>query len=166
MTKRWLLPPLLLALVLAAGGCAKSDDAKVPSAGGTATAAPTPSLSLQEKAAKYGQCMREHGIPMEDPKVEGDRVQLSIPTGAPIDAAKQKAADEACKQYSPIGAGGAKPDSEQAQKLLKYAQCMRQNGVEKFPDPDGGLMRIGPEIANDPDFAKAQQACKDLVPGS
>lgn len=50
---------------------------------------------------------------------------------------------------------------------LKYAQCMRANGVPNFPDPDanGGFGGIQRKLAGDPGFQAAQQACRGLAPG-
>ncbi|MFD9076079.1 hypothetical protein [Streptomyces lasiicapitis] len=52
---------------------------------------------------------------------------------------------------------------------LAYAKCMRENGVDKFPDPEqgGGGIRIGPGSGVDPEssqFKEAQEACKELSP--
>jgi hypothetical protein len=60
---------------------------------------------------------------------------------------------------APPGAG-----QEQA---LKYAQCMRANGVPGFPDPDpnGRFRGLSHEQQNNPTFRSAQQACRDLAPG-
>src|SRR5262245_21149735 len=93
---------------------------------------PAAEASPENKAIKYAQCMREHGVPMEDPQIDGDKVQLTVPSGAAIDPAKAKAAEEACKQYSPINGGGTKIDPSVSAQMVQYAQCMRQNGVEKF----------------------------------
>ena len=52
--------------------------------------------------------------------------------------------------------------------MREFAQCMRDNGVEEFADPeaDQGGMRITPEIAEDPDFEAAQEACQDILRSS
>ncbi len=42
---------------------------------------------------------------------------------------------------------------------------MRENGVEKFPDPNDGMMRMTEDIAEDPDFEKAQEACQKFMGG-
>jgi hypothetical protein len=47
------------------------------------------------------------------------------------------------------------------QTLRKFARCMRDNGVERFPDPDGGPMTLDPSIVEDPDLPRAQQKCAD-----
>jgi hypothetical protein len=53
------------------------------------------------------------------------------------------------------------------EQAVKYAQCMRANGVPDFPDPDpGGQFRgLGHEQQDNPKFRAAQQACRDLAPG-
>ena len=53
------------------------------------------------------------------------------------------------------------------QQALAFAQCMRDNGVPGFPDPDpGGRFRgVGHEQQNNPKFRAAQQACRNLAPG-
>ncbi len=50
--------------------------------------------------------------------------------------------------------------------LLKFARCMRQNGVPWFPDPDtSGLTRITPPKGFDPKkMETAQQACRQFQP--
>ena len=52
---------------------------------------------------------------------------------------------------------------------LAHAQCMREHGLEKFPDPTfdengGAQIRIGPGTGldpDDPDFQAAEEACRD-----
>jgi hypothetical protein len=48
--------------------------------------------------------------------------------------------------------------------LLKYAQCMRANGVPNFPDPraSGGLFIPNDIDTQSPAFKSAQQACAKL----
>lgn len=51
---------------------------------------------------------------------------------------------------------------------VRYAACMRSNGVSNFPDPGGG--GGGLVIPNDvntasPAFRTAQRACRSLMPG-
>ncbi|MFC7304346.1 hypothetical protein ACFQVC_09005 [Streptomyces monticola] len=69
------------------------------------------------------------------------------------------------------GAGGsdksAAPTGPQ-ERGLAFAECMRKNGVDKFPDPaEGGGIRITPGSGVDPqspEFQKAQEACKEFSP--
>lgn len=65
------------------------------------------------------------------------------------------------------------PPAQQAQaqaNLLKYATCMRSNGITNYPEPIVNPKRgVGipnnVTIPNTPTFQAAQNACKDAVPG-
>jgi hypothetical protein len=61
-------------------------------------------------------------------------------------------------------AAGQAPASDQARK---YAQCIRDNGVPDFPDPDanGQFRGAGHEQQNNPKFQAATEACRNLAPG-
>src|SRR6266702_173055 len=65
---------------------------------------------------------------------------------------------------------GAAPtvDPSQREAARKYAQCMRDNGVPDFPDPDanGQLRGAGHEQQDNPTFQAAQEKCRALAPGS
>ncbi len=51
---------------------------------------------------------------------------------------------------------------------LRFADCMRSNGVPDFPDPlqGGGFQRISGLDKNSPALQAAQKACAKLAPGS
>jgi hypothetical protein len=81
----------------------------------------------------------------------------------------------ACGSSAPAetgsGGSGASNTAANAQKAVKFADCMRTNGVSEFPDPSasGDLTLDG--IANGssldtstPAFEQALSACKDLEP--
>jgi hypothetical protein len=117
----------------------------------------------QEAFLKFAQCMRDHGIPMPDPQFDGGGVGFSIPEGT--DKSKVDAAQAECKQNLPNGGEPEKLSAEDQEKMRKFAQCMRENGVPKFPDPseDGGMMINGDEIGVDPQseaFKNAEKACE------
>lgn len=162
---------LPLMAVLALTGCAQqSGDDGIASAGiGTAAATPSagPSLSQQEKGLKFAQCMRENGVDMPDPDPDGGPVRVRI-SGGPVDRDKFEKAQQACKQYSPFAEGGpANADPQMAENMRKFAQCMRDNGVPNFPDPDGGRVMIDKSIGEDPDFEPAQKLCQEkFMPGA
>ena len=56
-------------------------------------------------------------------------------------------------------------DGDQVEKLVDYAQCIRENGYPTFPDPapDGGFKFLI-ERGQAPQFQAAQEACKDKLP--
>ncbi len=162
--------PLTAALALA--GCAGEDGgdgiATVGATTPTATPSAGPSLSQQERGIKFAQCMREHGIDMDDPDPNGGPVRIRIGgSGGPVDREKVEAAQKACEQFSPFGENGpGKPDPQMAENMRKFAQCMRDNGVPNFPDPDGNGIRIDRSVGEDPDFEAAQKLCQDkFMPG-
>ncbi|WP_144119844.1 hypothetical protein [Catellatospora sichuanensis] len=161
--------PLMAALALS--GCAQQggDDGIASVGNGTAAATPSagPSLSQEEKGLKFAQCMRENGVDMPDPDPNGGPVRVRI-SGGPVDRDKFEKAQEACKQYSPFAEGGpANADPQMAENMRKFAQCMRDNGVPNFPDPDGGRVMIDKTIGDDPDFEAAQKLCQEkFMPGA
>jgi len=59
------------------------------------------------------------------------------------------------------------PAADPQQAALAYAQCIRDNGVPEFPDPDasGEFSGLSHEQQGNPAFQAAQQACRTLAPG-
>jgi len=154
-----------LAVLVALAGCGAGGDGDgVATAGGAASPSPTASGGAagdqQERAFKYAQCMRDHGVDMPDPVVENGqvRIQVRAKPGTDVDAAQA-----ACKDYAPDGGpGGGSVDPRMQEQMLAFARCMREHGVESFPDPDPnrGGVRIDGRIAGDPEFEAAQRACE------
>jgi hypothetical protein len=115
--------------------------------------------------------MREQGVDMPDPQFDEDGgMQLRMPQGEAPEAVE--AAQQECQQHLEGARGGGQlSESERAElqeQALAFAECMRENGVD-FPDPqfsEGGGMRFGGPGLNpeDPDFQKAQEACRDELP--
>lgn len=152
----------------ALAGCGQTEGAKVASAGEAATsAAPSASSSASSQAdgLKFAQCMRENGVDMPDPEPGSGNVILRGKT----DDATLKKASEACRKYNPIGSGKKMlSDPKTQDALLRFARCMRENGVDmKDPDFSGGAVRLGgagmdPES---PQTKKAMDACQKHLPG-
>lgn len=136
---------------------------------GDKPAAQASTTSTETKAVRYSECMRQNGVPsFPDPDAEG-RIQLQAGPGSDLNPESDsfKQAQEKCKEYAPQGAGPQ--GSAQQADLLKFVQCMRQNGVPSMPDPqaDGGLI-ISQKDGVDPNsqaFKDAQEKCRDLAPG-
>jgi hypothetical protein len=66
--------------------------------------------------------------------------------------------------------GGASTNAGQAQ-ALEFAQCMRDNGVDEFPDPDAsgeltidGVVNGSSLDPDGPEWQQAMGACEDLQP--
>ncbi|WUH97194.1 hypothetical protein OHR68_27115 [Spirillospora sp. NBC_00431] len=161
--------PLTLALALTGCGGDDGDSGGVASAAGAKTNGAAAGgggqkLSRDEMGVKFAQCMRENGVQMEDPKPgEGIRLMIKGVPKATVDKAM-----EACRQYNPQANATGAPDPKQQERGRKFAECMRKNGVEKFPDPkpgQRGIMIDKNTVGDDPDLESAQQKCQDLLGG-
>jgi hypothetical protein len=173
------LPLLALLLVtLLLGGCGSPDSsAGVASAAGRSgagTTTPAPSLSPQEKALKFAQCMREHGVDMPDPQTtkDGGGMVIGGPGMSKVAKPTMERAQRACQKILE----SVKPpelSDEEEQKLkeraLKFAQCMREQGID-FPDPQfqsgGGMTQRfeGGQGPDDPRFRDASEKCSKYEP--
>jgi hypothetical protein len=167
MRKR-VLAILPLALALTLTGCGGDEGGSgVASAGGAKKgAAAGEGLSKEEMGMKFAQCMRDNGVDMEDPK-PGEGIQLKVKGGPEKKAAMDKAM-EACRKYSPEANRTGAPDPKAQQRAQEFAECMRENGVKDFPDPDPNQPGIRIERKkgeDDATFEKAQQACQKILQG-
>jgi hypothetical protein len=180
------VPVMALALVASLTGCGKKPGDGIATAGqnGAKSSSAPVATDPQERMRQFTQCMRDNGIDMKDAEVSGDggfSVQIGPGEGAaPADQGpnkedmeKMQKAMEACKQYAPGGGDLGKPDPAMQEKMREFAKCMRENGVENFPDPqeNGGIMIQGGGPGSndglnpdDPTFKAAQEKCKSLLP--
>ncbi|REE96868.1 hypothetical protein [Thermomonospora umbrina] len=166
LTRALVALPLALTLTLTACGGDDGGD-EVASGGGPQKNAGGTGEKLDQHAmgVKFAQCMRENGIPLEDPK-PGEGIMLKFDQRMKRETVDK--AMQACRKYNPQqnGAGGSDPKAEERSRA--FSQCMRDNGVEKFPDPkpgQRGIMIDRNAIGDDPDFDKAQQACQKMLQG-
>jgi hypothetical protein len=132
----------------------------------------------QEQAVKFAECMRDNGISeFPDPDASGGLTIDGVVNGSSLDpstAAWQNAIG-ACKDLQPPGFTGDEDISAEEQRArLEFAQCMRDNGVEDFPDPapNGPLIdttRIpsaaGRGARSIPGFDAAAETCTDVYSG-
>jgi hypothetical protein len=91
---------------------------------------------------KFAECMRDNGITeFPDPPASGDLTIDGVVNGSSLDpsAPEWEKAIRACKDLQPPGFMGDQDVSDSEQETrLEFAQCMRDNGVEDFPDPAKG----------------------------
>jgi hypothetical protein len=162
MRTKFLAACLLPLVLVSAAGCAKSTDGKgVASVGGTATPSATPSLSLLEQAVRYARCMRQHGVPMPDPVVNGDSIQYGNTDKTAADPDTTNRAEQACNQYAPVLS--ASDVTQKTEAARQEAQCMREHGVEDFPDPvianGRPQLQVPQSVHQDPQYDQAKAAC-------
>ncbi len=101
--------------------------------GGTAT-------SNHEKGVKFAKCIRGHGVSNFPDPGPGKLTIDGIVNGSSLDPSTPafKQAISACKNLEPAGFTGSKRSPQQMDAALKFAQCIRDNGVNDFPDPVDG----------------------------
>jgi hypothetical protein len=180
----------LVALIAACGGTANGPGVATlddPAASGSPGASPAASaMTPQDAALAYARCMRENGVDMPDPKVTTGTdggVSIDQQGGAPVSKEAMSKADGVCRHFMAAagpGGPGHQMSAEDMDKLLQFAKCMREHGID-FPDPTadggfvfqangsgstnagpGGFTKGGPDDAK---FQAAQTACQGLLPG-
>jgi hypothetical protein len=162
--KDWLVALTLalcvIGLVACGGGGSGTSSGEAGSGAGSSGGA---SASREEAGLKFAECMREHGVEMEDP-APGQNITLEN-----NDATTKKAL-AACN--GKLGDAGQELSAEEGEEFregwLAFSQCMRDEGID-LADPQflgPGKVRLG--IAgidtNSPAFEAAAEACQDEVP--
>jgi hypothetical protein len=129
--RRTPLPLAALAMIaVIVAGCGSGSAGT--GSGGNSTATP------REKAVKFAECMRANGVSaFPDPNASGELTIDAVANDSSLDTdtAAFKQAMSACKDLEPPGFTGGKVTDQQRKARLKFAQCVRENGVKDFPDP-------------------------------
>ena len=167
-TRRSLAALVMLALLSA--GCSNAAvRTDTSSSGGGGNAA------NRDQAVKFAECMRKNGVrEFPDPDASGTLTIDGIANRSSIDtsSAAFNQAIAACKDLQPSGFTGRKRTAQEQENALKFAQCIRDNGVKDFPDPapDGPLIDTNriPSAAgrgglNIPGLREAMEKCRGLA---
>jgi hypothetical protein len=123
----------LAAMVGLISACGSSTPTQTDgSGGGSGTTA------VREQAVKFAECIRSNGVSaFPDPNASG-QFAYGIPSRSsplnPSSAAWTRAIG-ACKSLEPSGFMPTSFTPTQLSARLKFAQCVRANGVPSFPDP-------------------------------
>jgi len=142
--RRPLVTLVLVSLIaLVAAGCGSntvtgttSSDSNAGSgaSSGSASNGASTQATKREKAVKFAECVRAHGVPhFPDPDATGN-----FNFGVDVSAATFTAAVNACKALQPPGTLSAHRSTSQQSRALRFAACVRANGVPDFPDPVNG----------------------------
>jgi hypothetical protein len=132
----------LATVALIAAGCSNgsAENASTGTASSTGTTSTTSSgadkkkLTARDKAVKFAECIRAHGVrDFPDPN---EKNQFEY--GVSVTPAVWTRATTACKDLQPPGTLSAKRTTKQQSAALRFAQCVRDNGVKDFPDPVNG----------------------------
>jgi hypothetical protein len=141
---RALVVLFVAALVAAACSSAPASRGAGTAAGAGPSGVSKTSTAL-DKGVQFAQCMRSNGVnSFPDPNASGQLTIDAIANGSGVDtsSAAFSQALNACKQLEPAGFTGSARTAQQQEAALKFAQCVRANGVADFPDPtpDGPLI--------------------------
>ena len=124
---RWATASALVAVL----GCSSSSSG---TASTTTTTGATATTTVEQLAVKFAECIRTHGVPhFPDANADGEFV-FGIDVGPDV----WGRAVDACKDLEPPGALSAERSPQQQSAGLRFAQCVRDNGVADFPDPVNG----------------------------
>ena len=108
---------------------------------GTASSTGTKTASPHAKAVKFAECMRANGVSaFPDPDATGALTIDAVANGSSLDtsSAAFEQALSACEDLEPPGFTGHERSAQEQEAALKFAQCIRDNGVKDFPDPVAG----------------------------
>lgn len=154
---------VLLLAVCAAGltGCDSGGGDGIATA--NSSGAPTSSAAADDdpvaRARQYVDCLREHDIDVPDPDPASGAVRLPD-----RDQTGVRDAMRACQEFAPADGGSAEDTAAQMARMREYAACMRDRGVEEFPDPDPDKGPVFPKSTADlPGFADADRQCRELL---
>jgi hypothetical protein len=122
------------------------------------------SVDKAEAGRAYAQCIRDNGVPdFPDPDANG---QLRGPAHEKQSDPNFRAAQEKCRNLAP-GGEHQRSDPATVEQMRAFSQCMRDNGLPDFPDPDadGRLRGTGHEQQDTPTFRAAMETCRQRLPG-
>jgi hypothetical protein len=140
---------------------------------GSSTTAPSsgnPTQLLDQWAA----CIRGHGDPSQvDPTIDSNKdIDINMNNVSTTLANDVHGSTGPCSNYllvaeNALRGGQPAPQAPSLAVQLKYAQCMRANGVPKYPDPNGStegtsFIALGID-PNSPVFQNADKACSKKV---
>jgi hypothetical protein len=126
----------IVALISGCGSNAPAASSAVNSSGGGSN-----TTAAAQKGVKFSECMRSNGVPtFPDPSASGKFTIDEVANGTSLDTSSPTFTQAlgACKSLEPAGFEGGTRSTQQQSAALKFAQCIRANGVSDFPDPAAG----------------------------
>jgi hypothetical protein len=121
---------------------------------------------------EWASCMRSHGDPDQSaPAIDANKViHVTIPRGVPggifgYNGQTGSGPGRFCAAYlnaasTALRGGKSAPAGPSQAQELKYAECMRANGVSNYPDPTGsGATSLSNLDPNGPTFENAEKVC-------
>jgi hypothetical protein len=156
--KDWLVVSILALCVFGLVACGGGGSSSAGGSGGEGG-------SEEEAALEFTECMRAHGVEVEDPKPGQKNIELPD-TGDPT----SKKALAACN--GKLGTAGQELSSGEQEDFkegaLALAQCFREEGIDmgdpEFLGPGKFHLDIAGIDTSSPAFKAAQEACNEKLP--
>jgi hypothetical protein len=135
---------------------------------GSVTTTTMPARSPTQLLDEWAACMRSHGDPDQvDPTVDATKViQITLAGNDGLGGENGVCGSYLSAAETALGGGTSSASSSEA-TALKFAQCMRANGVPTYPDPTGTVNQaIHASSASDlnpanPTFQAASTLCTE-----
>jgi len=127
----------IVALISACGSNAPDPSSTASNGGGRGNA----TAAAIQKGVKFAECMRSNGeSKFPDPSASGQFTIDEIANNTSLDTSSPTFTQAlvACKSVEPAGFEGSARSTQQQSAALKFARCIRANGVSDFPDPAAG----------------------------
>jgi hypothetical protein len=120
---------------------------------------------------EWATCIRGHGDPNQaDPTIDTNNdIDITMNNVSAALASEVHGSTGPCSSYllaagSALRGGQPAPQAPSLAVQLTYAECMRANGVPKFPDPNGsGSTDVGDLDPNGATFQNADKLCSKKV---
>jgi hypothetical protein len=115
----------------------------------------------------YSKCMRSHGVPNFPDPVQGPNGQVSL-GGLGLHSPQANSARRACRSLAPPGTAVQAVSTTQQKAFLRWAACIRANGVPGFADPTfsgGGPQFTVPRNENAATLQAAERTCEHDLAG-
>ncbi|GAA4504310.1 hypothetical protein GCM10023191_058390 [Actinoallomurus oryzae] len=152
---------LCVAATVALSGCGGGSSGGVdrPASGGASAGADTDQL------VEFAKCLRGQGVDVADPKAGQGLAEWIESTGVDASQLRKSGAMAKCQDKLPPGIKAYATDpAKKDDLLLKFAQCMRKNGVD-MPDPKNGRPDFGDVDRDSPAYKTASEKCRKELPG-
>jgi hypothetical protein len=151
----------VVGLVACGGGGSSAGGGSAGGASGSAGGGE--SAAGEEARLEFAECMRGHGVEVEDPKPGH---------GIAIDGKDPKTKEALAACNGKLDGAGQELSGDEDEKFkegaLAFARCMRDEGIEmgdpSFPGPGKFLLDIKGLDTESPAFVAAQESCGEKLP--
>lgn len=133
-------------------------------------------LGIEQATLEFGSCMRAQGLDTPDIRLDaqGRPVLDDLRSGVDTSSVEfRRALTECASILTRAGALDLRRDPELqtviVSQLTIFAECVRSQGIEAFPDPDPAFSGVGSPFPSDevpfadPGFDVAVATCQDVL---